>query len=137
MIGTGIAGASGKGAFMEKLFNQTIHTLTDMVDVRVRKHRVILSNVANMDTPGFRASELRFDQELQSAKNLGIARTDSKHLAGQAAGSVNYDIRESPDQVKLDKEMASLSENQLLYNATVDILARKFRGIQATLRETK
>ncbi|MFH1081222.1 MAG: flagellar basal body rod protein FlgB [Pseudomonadota bacterium] len=124
---------------MEKLFNQTINTMADMVDVRARKHRVILSNVANIDTPGFKASELSFDHELQSAKKVSVTRTDSGHLKGknEGPGSVNYDIRESPDQVKLDTEMASLSENQLLYNATVEILARKFKGIQAALRETK
>jgi flagellar basal-body rod protein FlgB len=59
---------------MEKLFNKTINTLTDMVDVRARKHRVILSNVANIDTPGFRPSELSFDNELQSAKNVRMVR---------------------------------------------------------------
>jgi flagellar basal-body rod protein FlgB len=124
---------------MEKLFNKTINTLTDMVDVRARKHRVILSNVANIDTPGFRPSELSFDNELQSAKNVRMVRTDSGHLTGknEGPGSVNYDVRESPDQVKLDTEMANLSENQLLYNATVEILARKFRGIRSTLSETK
>ena len=124
---------------MEKLFNQTINNLADMVDVRARKHRVILSNVANIDTAGFRASELSFDNELQSAKNVRMARTDSGHLTGkkESSGSVSYDIKESPDQVKLDTEMANMSENQLLYSATVEILARKFRGIQSTLREAK
>jgi flagellar basal-body rod protein FlgB len=124
---------------MEKLFNQTINTLAGMVDVRARKHRVILSNVANIDTPGFKAAEVRFDNELLAAKDLRMAQTDAKHMTVKmdVPGSVSYDIRESSDQVKLDTEMASLSENQLLYNATVEILARKFRGIQATLRETK
>ena len=50
---------------------------------------------------------------------------------------MRYDIRESDEQVKLDTEMANLSENHLMYNATVEILARKFKSIQATLRETK
>jgi len=124
---------------MEKLFNQTINTLAGMVDVRARKHRVILSNVANIDTPGFTAAEVRFDNELLAAKDVRMARTDAKHMTVKkdGQGSVSYDIRESPDQVKLDTEMANLSENQLLYNATVEILARKFRGIQAALRETK
>jgi len=124
---------------MEKLFNQTINNLAGMVDVRAQKHRVILSNVANLDTPGFKASELNFDNELQSAKNVGMARTDPRHLTGkkESTGSVSYDIKESHEQVKLDTEMAKLSENQLLYSATVEILARKFRGIQATLREAK
>ncbi|MBA4397633.1 MAG: flagellar basal body rod protein FlgB [Syntrophus sp. (in: bacteria)] len=128
-----------EGGGMEKLFNQMINNLAGMIDVRAQQHRVILSNVANLDTPGFKASELNFDNELRSAKNVGMARTNPRHLTGkkESAGSVSYDIKESNDPVKLDTEMAKLSENQLLYNATVDILARKFRGIETTLREAK
>jgi flagellar basal body rod protein FlgB len=37
---------------MEKLFNKTINSLANTVGVRAQKHRVILSNVANIDTPG-------------------------------------------------------------------------------------
>jgi flagellar basal-body rod protein FlgB len=134
---------------MEKLFNKTINSLADMVDVRARKHRVILSNVANIDTPGFKPSEMSFANELESAKNVRITRTNPAHLAGSltqtnpghlagktgAQGSLRYDIKESDEPVKLDTEMATLSENQLLYSATVEILAKKFRGIRSTLTD--
>lgn len=126
---------------MEKLFNKTINSLADMVGVREQKHRVILSNVANIDTPGFKPSELTFAKAFQSAKGsqLGLTQTDPAHLPGakRKSGSLDYEITESDEQVKLDTEMASLSENQLLYNATVEILAKKFRGIRSTLSETK
>ena len=124
---------------MEKLFNKTISTLSDMAEVRAKKHRVILSNVANMDTPGFKPSDLSFSSALQSAQIVRITRTNPGHLTSQKGdrGSVQYDIKESDEQVKLDTEMTNLSENQLLYSATVDILARKFRGLQTVLKESK
>jgi flagellar basal-body rod protein FlgB len=50
---------------------------------------------------------------------------------------LRYDIRESEEDVKLDTEMTSLAENHLMYNATVEVLSRKFKSLQATLRETK
>jgi flagellar basal-body rod protein FlgB len=39
--------------------------------------------------------------------------------------------------VVIDTEMVNLSENQLMYNMTVDMLSRKFRGINTVLKETK
>ena len=124
---------------MEILFNKTISTLSDMTEVRAKKHRVILSNVANMDTPGFKPSDLTFSSELKSAQDVRIARTNTGHLTGQKGdqGSLQYDIKESDEQVMLDTEMTNLSENQLLYSATVEILARKFRGLQTVLKESK
>ena len=124
---------------MEILFNKTISTLSDMTEVRAKKHRVILSNVANMDTPGFKPSDLTFSSKLKSAQDVRIARTNPGHLTGQKGdqGSLQYDIKESDEQVMLDTEMTNLSENQLLYSATVDILARKFRGLQTVLKESK
>ena len=68
---------------MEKLFNKTIKSLADMAGVRAQKHRVILSNVANIDTPGFKPSELSFANELESAKTVRITRTNPGHLAGK------------------------------------------------------
>jgi flagellar basal-body rod protein FlgB len=135
---------------MEKLFNKTINSLANTVGVRAQKHRVILSNVANIDTPGFKPSELSFANELDSAKNVRITRTNPAHLEGSltrtnpahlgektGADSLRYNIRESEEDVKLDTEMTSLAENHLMYNATVEVLSRKFKSLQATLRETK
>lgn len=124
---------------MEKLFTRTIKTLADMVDARESKHRLILSNVANIDTPGFKPSEMSFRLALQSAGKVQVERTAPNHLKGKAEGpkSLNIDMKESNNEFKLDTEMVSLAENQLLYNATVEILSRKFRGIQTTLREAK
>lgn len=135
---------------MEKLFSKTINSLAGTAGVRAQKHQVILANVANIDTPGFKPSELSFAGELDSAKNVRITRTNPAHLTGDltqtnpahfggkaGAGSLRYDIRESEEAVKLDTEMANLSENHLMYNATVEILSRKFKSIRATLTETK
>lgn len=123
---------------MEKLFNKTIKSLADTVGARAQKHRVILSNVANIDTPGFKPSELSFAHELDSARKVRITQTNPGHLGGKTgADSLRYDLRESDAQVKLDTEMANLSENHLMYNATVEILSRKFKSLQTTLRETK
>lgn len=127
---------------MEKLFGKTVNTLSDLADVRAQKHSVILSNVANIDTPGFKASELTFKQALGSAKHqlrIGLTKTDPAHLPAGAGkrGSVDYEIKTSNEKVQLDREMSGLSENHLMFNTTMEILSRRFKMLQNTLNQTK
>lgn len=126
---------------MEKIFDKTVRTLEDMADVRAQKHRLTLSNVANIDTPDFRPSELTFQQALRRAEHLQVSltQTDPSHLPGKMrkGNSVNYEIREADTNVKLDSEMTGLSENHLMFNTTVEILSRKFKALQNALNQTK
>jgi flagellar basal-body rod protein FlgB len=68
-----------------------------------------------------------------------MTKTQEKHLVPEkrANDPGNYELRESEEAVKIDTEMANLSENHLMYNMTVEMLARKFRTLQTTLKETR
>jgi flagellar basal-body rod protein FlgB len=126
---------------MERIFGKTINTLADFADVRAQKHQVILSNIANIDTPGFRSSELTFSQTLKTANRLqvSLARTDPAHLPGKDGSrtSVHREIKATDEKVNLDVEMSRLAENHLLFNTTMEILSRKFKGLQSTLNQAR
>ena len=125
---------------MEKLFGKMVSTLSDFADIWGLRHKVILSNVANNDTPDFKASELTFSRALKSAGNLKVdlAQKHPAHFPGKKGkSSVNYEIKGTEEKVNLDKEMATLSENQLMFNTTMEILARKFKGLKDTLNQAK
>jgi flagellar basal-body rod protein FlgB len=125
------------------MFNKTFDVLSNMLNYRSKRHQVILSNVTNIDTPGYKASDLDFRKDLRDAmasKNrVEMTRTQEKHLVPEkrANDPGNYELRESEEAVKIDTEMANLSENHLMYNMTVEMLARKFRTLQTTLKETR
>jgi flagellar basal-body rod protein FlgB len=112
-----------------------------MADVRAQKHRLVLSNVANIDTPGFKPSQLTFPQALKHAthRSVDLAQTDPLHLPGKQGrrGDVRYDVKTSDQKVSLDAEMANLSENHLMFNTTMEILSRKFKLLQATISQAK
>jgi len=95
---------------MDFLFNKTFGTLSGMLGFRSQKNKVIMSNIANMDTPGFKPKDYVFKSDLSKAlddqNSLALAKTDKKHLpAGQDEISdkniaVNlYDDRESDTTV--------------------------------------
>ena len=128
---------------MQALFSKTIDLLSGMLDYRSARHKVIVSNIANLDTPDFKPQELTFATSLVEAAAKGsttpltLTRTNNKHLPAGADQKANFPTRQSGDKVEIDREMTSLAENNLMYNLTVELLSRKFKGINTTLTEIK
>lgn len=129
---------------MLSLFNKTVDILSGMLNYREKRHQVILSNIANLDVPDYQATDLVMKNAGAGGKNtppsVRIKTTHSRHLTPkrismESVGDSELTIRE--DKGSLDKEMATLSENHLMYNATIEMLARKFRGLNTVLKETK
>jgi flagellar basal-body rod protein FlgB len=124
---------------MDILFNKTMDLLSGMLDYRSKRHKIILSNIANIDTDDFKPSDISLNGEFGKTSSLQMTTTDSRHIGPKETKSspVSFEIKTSDEKVKIDTEMANLAENHLMYNMTVDMMARKFRGINTVLKETK
>jgi flagellar basal-body rod protein FlgB len=122
---------------MDMLFDKTMKMLSGMLDFRATRHKTIISNVANIDTEGFKPSDISFKQILGKANLIQISTTDPGHINRNVHGAVPFEMTTSEEKVMMDKEMASLAENQMMYNMTVDMLSRKFKGINTVLKEAK
>ena len=124
---------------MEFLFGKTIRILTSMMDFRSQKHQLISSNIANIDTPEYTSKDLQFKGLIGEAMQKQLTKTDKKHISGQFvnAGIIEGDFVDSEERVNVEKEMANLAENHLLYNLSVELLSRKLRSIKTVLNEVK
>jgi flagellar basal-body rod protein FlgB len=123
-----------------EMFNRTFNLLSSMADFRSQRHKVIVSNISNMDVADYESREMAFKKELGSAvakeRGIDLVKTDPRHIPG-TSGSGNYDVVTTGERVKIDQEMGNLAENQLMYNFTMELLARKFRGLKNILTEAK
>ncbi len=126
-----------------RLFGTTINLLEANLDRRVIRHRLIGRNLANIDTPNFRGTGLEFEKQLRIALEGGIlpvslARTDPRHMPYEEpkpfsrAKPVYKDI----GPVHLDIEMSKLAENNIMFNAMVQLLNKKFRLLKMSMSET-
>ncbi|UVT14596.1 MAG: flagellar basal body rod protein FlgB [Nitrospira sp.] len=135
-----------------KIFDRTMRLLERTLDLRSARQRVIASNLANEETPGYRASELNFMDQLHSAHKgrlpIMLAATQSRHFGvhgPQGVQAVTGKLSEMPagdlpldaNSVNLELEMAKLSENAMQYNAATTILAAKFRGLLSAIRDAR
>ena len=136
---------------MSGLFGNNIFTIAQKsLDFRTSRHDLLASNVANKDTPGYQAEDLVFraslEKALQAEQPGPLKQTDSRHFDGRNTPPLNeveaqriLSASPYPDfdgnTVDLDREMAKIAENQLMYNATLRMLADKFRGLKSAIAE--
>ena len=132
---------------IKNLFSDTIHRLEKNLDLRSRRHNVIVSNIANKDTPGYRAFDLMVAKEMNRSEpnaSFGLTRTHPMHREGGRVKTDNGQLTEIEKQpfssgkkgnpVDLDKEMGKLSENSLLYNVTAHILSKKIGALKTAIQ---
>ncbi len=127
--------------------NKTGKLAIKALDIYAQKALLITSNIANVETPGYKAVSLKpFEQALKQAYKPGIrmANTHPGHIGGantlknfQPEVAVSKEPgRIDGNNVNLDRVMADMSENSMMYNAV--ITAAKKRGqIISSGMETK
>ncbi|NIA11256.1 MAG: flagellar basal body rod protein FlgB [Nitrospiraceae bacterium] len=124
---------------MNILFGKTIDMLSEILDFRSERNKVIASNIANIDTPGYKTKELSFKKQLENfaGDNIRIrmAKTNRKHLSESSKDE--FDVINSEEPVRLDNEMEKLAENTLMYNLSIELMAKKFKELDSVLREAK
>jgi len=105
-----------------------------------QRHTVLSDNVANADTPGYVARDLKpldFAKELQSAtiaqKLPGLTVTDPRHIvANTATGNSEFSISDTPDveanpngnAVSLEQEMIKVSDTQMQFQAAANLYGK-------------
>ena len=129
-----------KNMFMDR----TSKLLSKVLDFRSARQSVISGNLANAETPGYTQKEIFFEQELQKAFDNNSAikpeKSEPEHLSGsEEIMEKNFDpyrmVREygKPNELNIDSEMAKMSQNNLMYEASTRLLSKKFELLKAVI----
>lgn len=114
---------------MSMIDDPAITALTRFLDVNVFRSELVMSNMANIDTPGYRTRDINFSQEMQRAGgNLEYASFSP--VARSVRG-----LMERPDgnNVSLERESLLLADTQLSFNLGVQLLRDEFKGILSAI----
>jgi flagellar basal-body rod protein FlgB len=101
------------------------------LDFHLRRHSVLTSNIANSETPGYRALDLSFDSFLTRAERLRCTQPQHMSVGGsvEANQQIFDDSAASPgndgNTVSMEREMAKVTANSIRYKANVQILTRR------------
>lgn len=113
--------------------------------VRSQRAEVLSSNIANANTPHYKAQDVDFAAAMQSAsshqKGMSMSKTAEKHfdLTALTQQHIKYRVPNQPDTgdgntVDIQKEQSSFMQNALEYQMSLGFLESKFSGMRKALR---
>jgi len=131
------------------IFDKTMQLLERSLDLRGARQQVIAANIANEETPKYRATDLNFGQALANAQQgklpITLASTHQQHIGPKGTGfqRVVGQIEEVPagdlpldaNSVNIELEMAKMSDNAQQYNTAASIISMRFRQLLSAIRD--
>lgn len=123
-------------------FNRALQVHTQALQLRSRRTEALAANLANADTPAYKARDLDFKQAMNSALGLGepLKTTHIAHLQAPSnqAGKMLYRV---PNQMSLDgntvdaeREKAVFAENALQYQASLRFMTGRIQGLLGAIK---
>ncbi|MFV0371264.1 MAG: flagellar basal body rod protein FlgB [Azonexus sp.] len=121
------------------------------LDLRAQRHQVLASNIANADTPNYKARDFDFAGAMQQAmggrigeSGLDMARTNKGHLAGEAGMGFPHlqyrtETQSSVDgnTVNMDVERNQIADNAIQYQILTQLIGDKFKGLRTAMSGTQ
>lgn len=132
---------------VDLLNSNAFQLLIRSVDTAALRQKVYANNIANVDTPGFKRSEVQFEQLLQeqiNAREVVGYQTHPKHIPiGQNTSlaqiepeiTVDHELsmNNNGNNVDIDAEMALLAKNQLYYNLLVGQIGHEISMVRKAI----
>ena len=110
------------------------------LDVSSLRQRTISSNIANINTPGFKVNKVEFEDYLDNATHkISMKKTDDQHYGVEAGPLVTVEKRETTylnengNNVDVEIEMSELAANEIYYSTLIQILNSKYSKLNAVI----
>jgi flagellar basal-body rod protein FlgB len=130
----------------------SIQPLHAALDYHLERHSVLASNVAHVDTPGYKPSDLARVDGADSASfdgvlDVAMARTNEGHLSvgngaaadieGRTFQDLSAGVGNDGNYVSLDREAAKVASNQIRYDVVSAIVSAELRGMHFAATDAK
>ncbi len=133
---------------MASRFDQPLGVAEPALQLRARRHEMLGSNMANADTPGYRARDMDFREAMRQATGDPSAQplraTHAQHLQpGSSSSSAGdpqalYRVPHSPsldgNTVETHVEKAKFAENVVDYQATIEFLKSRVQKLSGAIK---
>lgn len=126
-------------------FDNALGIHDDALRLRSQRSEVLANNLANADTPGFKARDVDFQAALQQAQGqqdgMAMAASDPGHMTGDGAGGGNPELMyRNPIQPSIDgntvdtqTEMSKYMRNSMDFQASFQFLNGSIKGLKDAL----
>jgi len=132
--------------FLDHILDNTVRGLHKALDLTWRRNEAIASNVANAETPKYRAMDVSFAGELDRAfgsNNSTLSQTNAQHMdvtvnsTAHTIADFSGMTKADGNNVDIDIQMGRLAYNSSKYTSAATALRRKFAFLRNVINETK
>ena len=131
------------------LFDGNLAFLQRALNLRSAQQQALSANIANADTPHYRAFEVAVEEELRKQRPLTgrieLAQTQARHLPLSGAASAErvplrvsavpaFSLRADGNNVDIDQAMGALAENSLKYKTSAQLLSAKLKSLRNVIQ---
>jgi len=130
----------------EMFANSPIPVLEQLVNFSQSRHKVLASNIANIDTPGYRTRDLsveKFQDKLKSA--IGERDSDASSVSlgdrihvdpfDKVREGMNNILYHDDSNVGIEQQVAEITKNHMQHNLALTIINSQFRLLQTAVSE--
>ncbi len=120
------------------LFDITVEGLTAATYYSGLRHKVIANNIANLNTPNYKALDIVFRDQLKAfIKSKSENRSSVYSLPPPTTILAEYQSDQRPNielnTVDIDQEQVKLAQNTILHNSYLQLLGSKFRILRTSI----
>ena len=114
-----------------------IDSLSQTASFYLERTKVIQSNIANADTPGYTAKDLVFEEELE--RTLALKKEHPEHMEPREQGGKFKEIELSnirgydDNRVDIQEELAKLAESSIMYKSLAENLKKEFAKLKLVI----
>jgi flagellar basal-body rod protein FlgB len=124
---------------VKSLFNT--QNLEKALDASWTRNEVISQNIANVDTPGYKRKEVKFEEFLNSEMKTSKIQNGESRLSGSGMAVVednsSSSYRIDGNNVDIEHEMALMAMNTLKYNMMIQKVSGEFTKMRSVIRGGK
>lgn len=129
---------------LDKVFDKSVPAITKVMDLSLKRNEAITSNIANAETPGYRAVDVDFAGELERAFHTdpytGLKKTNSRHMDLQSHSASRFvedqsgATRADGNNVDLDIQMGKLVLNSGKFTTGASMIRKKLQMMREAIR---
>jgi len=125
---------------------KNINLYTRALNASWKRNEVLANNIANVNTPGYKRSDVKFQEKLkeslqettvQGAKthesHLDIGGKDLSNITHEVTTSEGYSTRRDENNVDVDVEMGEVTKNNIYYEAVSRQMSSKFNRLRSSI----
>ncbi len=129
-----------------------IAVFSKALDLRAQRQQVLASNIANADTPGYKARDFDFQAAMTQAMGgnplgagLAMRMTAPRHLEGSGAGNAQaalqyrreFQSAVDGNTVDMDVERVEITQNAMQYQVVAQLISDRFQGLRTAMSSTQ